>query len=150
MAKDSASYIGEGAEFNGKLYTKGHIKINGKFEGELKADELIHIGPTGKIKTNISSKKAIIEGTILGNINTTEEVVITETGRVMGDITTPHLQLGKGVVVNGKINITGGQAKNSKQIFTEVFDEKDLKKAGLAEGGNNDDGKGKKLFGKKK
>lgn len=149
MAKETGSYIGDGAEFNGKLYTKGHIKINGKFEGELKADELIHIGTTGKIKTNITSKKAIVEGTVLGNITTTEDVIITETGRVMGDITTPHLQLGKGVVVNGKINITGGQAKNSRQLFTEVFDEKDAKKTGSSEGDAHE-GKVKKIFGKKK
>jgi len=122
MPKESLSYIGEDAEFNGKLVTKGPIRINGKFEGELKAEGLIQIGPTGKVKTHIVGKKVIVEGSLLGNITASEDVIITETGRVMGDITTPNLQLGKGVVVTGKINITGGQPKNSKQLFSEVFD----------------------------
>ena len=148
MAHDSISYIGEEAEFVGKLYAKGQIRINGKFEGELKADGVILIGPTGKVKTNIHGTKVIVEGNLLGNIHATRDVVITETGRVMGDITTPNLQLGKGVVVTGKINITGGQPKNSKQLFSEVFDkEKQAKKnAAQTEGQAEHDKKHKKLF----
>lgn len=122
MPRESLTFIGEDAEFNGKLYTRGAIRINGKFEGDLKADGLIQIGPTGKVKTHLVGRKIIVEGSLLGNITASEEVVITETGRVMGDITTPHLQLGKGVVVNGKINITGGQPKNSKQLLSETFE----------------------------
>jgi len=133
MARDSISYIGEEAEFTGKLYAKGQIRINGNFEGELKADGVIQIGPTGKVKTNIHGTKVIVEGNLLGNIHATQDVVITETGRVMGDITTPNLQLGKGVVVNGKINITGGQPKNSKQLFSEVFDKQAKKNPAASE-----------------
>jgi cytoskeletal protein CcmA (bactofilin family) len=130
MAREVTSYIGEGAEFNGKFYARGQIKINGKFEGDLKADDLIHIGPTGKVKTNIVGRKVIVEGTLMGNITASEDVTITETGRIMGDITTPNLQLGKGVVINGKINITGGQAKSSKQMFGDAFDGKSAKDGG--------------------
>lgn len=150
MAKDLHSYISEGAEFHGKFYSQGVFKINGRFEGELKVDDLIQIGPTGRVKTNIQAKRVIIEGSLLGNINATEEVVITETGRIMGDITTPHLQLGKGVVVNGKINITGGQPKPSRQIFQEIFEEK---KASTIDRGTRKPGKEKtdaKTKGKKK
>jgi cytoskeletal protein CcmA (bactofilin family) len=122
MARETLSFIGEDAEFSGKLFTKGPIRINGKFEGDLKAEGLIQIGPTGKVKTHIVGRKIVVEGSLLGNITASEDVVITETGRVMGDITTPNLQLGKGVVVTGKINITGGQPKNSKQLLNEVFE----------------------------
>jgi len=146
MARDSLSYIGEDAEFVGKLYAKGQIRINGKFEGELKADGVIQIGPTGKVKTNIHGSKVVVEGNLLGNIHATQDVIITETGRVMGDITTPNLQLGKGVVITGKINITGGQPKNSKQLFSEVFDKDKQAKKVAAEGQAEHDKKNKKLL----
>lgn len=141
MAKEILTYIGDNAEFNGKFIVKGSIKINGKFQGELQTDELIHIGPTGKVKTNIFAKKVLIEGSLIGNINASESVTIVETGRVMGDITTPQLKLGKGVVVNGKINITGGQPKGAKDVIKESFGEennpKDEKKKNVPKSKKN-------------
>ena len=122
MAKDEAnSVIGEGSVFEGKLYINGSLRIDGKFEGEIKTEEQIYIGETGKIKTDISAKRVIVAGTLVGNINAQEEVVLLETGRVLGDVTTPSLQLEKGVVINGKINITGGQKKEAKKIIEEAF-----------------------------
>jgi cytoskeletal protein CcmA (bactofilin family) len=113
--------IGEGAIFEGRFYVAGSIQINGKFEGELKTEDQIIIGETGKVKTNITARKVIVGGTVVGNISATEEVILLETGRVLGDIVTPILTLNKGVVVQGKINITGGQKKDAKKVVEESY-----------------------------
>ncbi len=115
------SIIGEGSIFEGKFYISGSLQINGKFEGEIKTENQIVIGETGKVKTNISARRVIVAGTLIGNINATEEVVLLETGRILGDITTPILHINKGVVVQGKINITGGQKKEAKKIIEESY-----------------------------
>ena len=115
------SVIGEGSIFEGKLYIQGSLEVNGKFEGEIKTEGQITIGKTGRVKTNIIARKVIIGGTLMGNIRAHEEVLLLETGRVLGDVTTPLLNLQKGVVIQGKINITGGQKKETKKVIEESF-----------------------------
>ncbi|MBN1898166.1 MAG: polymer-forming cytoskeletal protein [Spirochaetes bacterium] len=115
------SVIGEGSIFEGRFYISGSLQINGKFEGDIKTEDQIMVGETGKVKTNLSARRVIIAGTLIGNINAMEEVLLLETGRVLGDITTPIIHMNKGVVVQGKINITGGQKKEVKKIIEESY-----------------------------
>lgn len=123
MAKGDAinSVIGEGSVFEGKFYIQGSLEINGKFEGEIKTDNQIVIGETGKVKTNVFAKKVVVGGTLIGNINADEQVQLLETGRILGDISTPILNLDKGVVIQGRITITGGQKKETKKIVEESY-----------------------------
>ncbi|NCN08391.1 MAG: polymer-forming cytoskeletal protein [Leptospira sp.] len=122
QGKDSInSVIGQGSIFEGKFYIAGSLKIDGKFEGEIKTDEALYIGETGKVKTNIAAKEVTISGTLIGNIKAENEVRLEETGRMLGDIQAPYLDLAKGVVAKGNITITGGQKKDVKKIVEESF-----------------------------
>jgi len=117
------STIGESSVFKGNFFIKGSIEINGKFEGELSAESHVIIGETGKVKTSvIKANKVIVAGTLIGNIQADEEVSLLETGRVLGDIQTPVLNMSKGVVVQGKITITGGQNKDIANLVKESFE----------------------------
>src|SRR4030065_2969381 len=102
------STIGQGSVFEGKFYISGSLRIDGKFEGEIKPDEELVVGETGKVKTDITAKSVVIAGTVIGNITARSEVRLLETGKIMGDITAPTVVLQKGGVVNGNFNITGG------------------------------------------
>jgi len=122
QGKDSInSVIGQGSIFEGKFYIAGSLKIDGKFEGEIKTDEALYIGETGKVKTNISAKEVIVSGTLIGNIRAENEVRLEDTGRMLGDIQAPYLDLAKGVVAKGNFTITGGQKKDVKKIVEESF-----------------------------
>ncbi len=116
------STIGEGSIFEGKFYIHGSLQINGKFEGEIKTEDQLVIGETGKVKTNIYAKRVVIAGTLIGNTIATEEVILLETGRVLGDITAPVVHVKEGVVVEGKIHITGGQKKDIGNVVKEAWD----------------------------
>ena len=115
------STIGEGSVFEGKFYISGSLKIDGKFEGEIKTDEELVVGETGKVRTDIVAKSVVIAGTIIGNITAQQDVKLLETGKVLGDITTPALTIQRGVVAKGTFNITGGHKKDSKKIIEESF-----------------------------
>ena len=81
--------IGKGSSFEGKFYINGSLRIDGKFEGEIKTDEELVVGETGRVKTNIRAKSVVIAGTVIGNIKAENEVTLLATGMVKGDITTP-------------------------------------------------------------
>ncbi|MDY6933587.1 MAG: polymer-forming cytoskeletal protein [Spirochaetota bacterium] len=115
------SAIGEGSTFEGKFYISGSLRIDGKFEGEIKTDEELVVGETGKVKTNIDARYVIIAGTVIGNINATEEVRLIGSSKVSGDIVTPILTIEKGVIADGRITVTGGENKNIKKLVDECY-----------------------------
>lgn len=115
------STIGEGSVFEGKFYISGSLRIDGKFEGDIKTDEELVVGETGKVKTDIHAKSVVVAGTVIGNITARSEVRLMETGKILGDITAPTVLLQKGVVVSGQFNITGNHKKDAKKIVEESY-----------------------------
>jgi cytoskeletal protein CcmA (bactofilin family) len=113
--------IGEGSIFDGRFYVNGSILIEGKFHGDIKTDDQLIVGPTGKVKTDIQARKVTIAGTLIGNISATEEVTLLHTGKVLGNIVTPKLTVEQGVITEGKVTITSGQTDETRKIIEESF-----------------------------
>ncbi len=122
IPKDSInSVIGPGSIFEGKFYISGSLRIDGKFEGDIKTEESVVVGETGKVKTNIAAKEVVISGTLIGNIKAENEVRLESTAKVLGDISTPFLDLQRGVIAKGNINLTGPQKKDPKKTAEDSF-----------------------------
>lgn len=116
------SVIGDSSSFKGTFIVKGSFQIDGKFEGELKIDGHLIIGPNGKVKTStIITESITIAGTLIGNIDAQKEVVLIETGRVLGNIEAPKIDVGEGAVIQGEMTITGGQKKDITKVVHESF-----------------------------
>ena len=116
------SVIGDGSSFKGTFIVKGSFQIDGKFEGELKIDGHLIIGPNGKVKTStIITESITIAGTLIGNIDARKEVILIETGRVLGNIEAPKIDVGEGAVIQGEMTITGGQKKDITKVVHESF-----------------------------
>jgi cytoskeletal protein CcmA (bactofilin family) len=113
--------IGEGSIFEGRFYVKGSILIEGKFQGDIRTDDQLTVGPSGKVKTDIVARKVTIAGTLIGNIAASEEVSLLHTGKVLGNIETPKLTVEPGVITDGKVTITSGQNDDTKKLIEESF-----------------------------
>ena len=117
------SIIGEGSIFEGQFFIAGNLRIDGKFEGDIKTEDTLLVGPSGKVKTNnIQASKVQLSGTMIGNIEASEEVKVSESGRLLGNINAPSVSLAQGVVIKGEINITGGHKKDLDKLITDSFD----------------------------
>ena len=131
--------IGENSIFEGRFYVSGSILIEGKFQGDIRTEDQVTVGPTGKVRTDIMARKVTIAGTLIGNIVAAEEVNLIQNGRVLGNITTPKLNVENGVVTEGKVTITNGRPESVAKIIQESFGEEaeqvfsSLEKAGKKE-----------------
>lgn len=114
-------FIGEGSIFEGKFSVAGSIHINGKFQGEIKTDDHLYIGPQGRVKTDIIAKRVTVAGVLIGNITAQEEVVLQASGMVLGNIKTPKLMVEPGVVTCGELEITGAKGENIQAVILEAF-----------------------------
>ena len=115
------STIGEGSVFEGKFYISGSLRIDGKFEGEIKTDEELVVGENGRVKTDIYAKSVVIAGTVIGNITAEDDVRLLESAKILGDITAPSISIQRGVVAQGKITITGMNKKDPKKYIEEIY-----------------------------
>jgi len=113
--------IGEGSIFEGRFFVNGSILIEGKFQGDIRTDDQLIVGPTGRVKTDIQARKVTVAGTLIGNIAASEEVSLLHTGKVLGNIMTPKLTVEAGVITEGKVIITSGQTEDTRKIIEEAF-----------------------------
>ncbi len=113
--------IGEGSIFDGRFYVNGSILIEGKFQGDIRTEDQLIVGPTGKVKTDIQARKVTVAGTLIGNIAATEEVSLLHTGKVLGNIMTPKLTVEPGVITEGKVTITSGQTEDARKVIEDAF-----------------------------
>jgi cytoskeletal protein CcmA (bactofilin family) len=115
------SVIGEGSIFEGKFYINGSLQIDGRFEGDIRTDEHVLVGETGKVKTDIVARSVIVAGTVIGNIEADEEVHLLTTGRVLGNIRAPKVNVVDGAIIEGEVSISAGQKKDVKRVIEESF-----------------------------
>ena len=99
--------LGRGSEFEGKLTFEGTVRIDGKLAGEIFSDDVLVVGEGAEVHAEIDIGEIIIQGTVVGNIKAHRSVEIHAPGRVRGDITTPTLQIDKGVIFEGRSCMEG-------------------------------------------
>ena len=113
--------IGEGSIFDGRFSVNGSILIEGKFTGDIRTDDHLIVGPSGKVRTDIIARRVTVAGTLIGNIAASEEVTLLHTGKVLGNITTPKLSIEPGVITEGRVTISSGQTEDAKKIIEDSF-----------------------------
>lgn len=99
--------LGRGATFEGKLTFDGTVRIDGRFKGEVFSEDTLVIGEGAVVEAEIDIGEVIVQGTVIGNIKAKRSIEIHAPGRVKGDLTTPSLQIDKGVVFEGRSFMEG-------------------------------------------
>jgi cytoskeletal protein CcmA (bactofilin family) len=100
--------LGHGTDFNGKLSFEGTVRIDGRFQGEVLTNDVLIIGEGAEVHAEIEAGTLIVKGgVVVGNIHARESVEIHAPGRVLGDIVSPSLYIGKGVVFDGRCQMKG-------------------------------------------
>jgi cytoskeletal protein CcmA (bactofilin family) len=100
--------VGVDSTVRGTLESKGTIRIDGTVEGGIQADWVI-IGESGTVQGDITSRGAVLGGSIEGNIHATETAEITAKGQVIGDIFASKLSVIEGGLFEGRSHMTKNQ-----------------------------------------
>ncbi|MBN1516766.1 polymer-forming cytoskeletal protein [Candidatus Sumerlaeota bacterium] len=80
--------IGEDTNIDGKVHSKGTLRIDGTIKGEVNADDKVIVGQTGEVFASIEAKIVTISGKVHGNIIATERVELQPTCEILGDVQT--------------------------------------------------------------
>ncbi|MBI5485877.1 MAG: polymer-forming cytoskeletal protein [Deltaproteobacteria bacterium] len=105
--------LGHGTDFTGKLTFEGTVRIDGRFQGEVLTHDVLIIGEGAEVHAEIDVGTLIVKGgVVVGNIRARDAVEIHAPGRVLGDIASPSLYVGKGVVFDGRCQMRGDDGEN--------------------------------------
>ncbi len=97
-----STLLGRGSEFEGKLTFEGTVRIDGVLKGEVFSEDVLIVGEGARVEAEIDVGAIIIQGTVIGNIRAKRSIEVLAPGRVNGDVTTPSLQIEKGVIFEGR------------------------------------------------
>lgn len=98
--------IGRSIHIRGEVTGEEDLVIQGRVEGTIRLDNhKVTIGPDGDVEASITGRVVVVEGKVLGNIRSEEQVVLRATARVQGDITSPRLVLEDGARFRGGVDM---------------------------------------------
>ena len=101
----TSTIIGESILINGNLNGDEDLTVLGRVEGTISLTKTLNIEESGIVKANISVRNAIVSGVVVGNINATDSVEITEVGRMVGDIKAPRVIIVDGARYRGAVDM---------------------------------------------
>ncbi|MBM3705714.1 MAG: polymer-forming cytoskeletal protein [Actinobacteria bacterium] len=107
----SLTVIAEGVIVEGKIYSKGATRIDGRVNGEIISEKEFTIGKEGKVEASVKTTNAIIAGHFKGEMVAAGEVEITATGRFIGNLIQKDalLTISKGGLFKGESIISDNQ-----------------------------------------
>ena len=104
--------IGKSVVIKGELNGSEDLTIEGQVEGKIELRQnVLTIGPNGKIKAQLFAKAVIILGEVTGNVTATEKVDIRDNGSVDGDIAAPRVAIAEGAHFRGSIDMQRSGSK---------------------------------------
>jgi len=93
--------VGCDTVIKGDITSKGTVRIDGRFEGNLAAEAVI-IGEGAYLLGDITARTLLAAGRITGNVHSSDSVEIQPRGEVCGDIYTSRLSVADGGVFEGR------------------------------------------------
>ena len=98
--------IGKSVVIKGELSGSEDLTIEGHVEGRIDLkDNVLTIGPNGKIKAEIFAKAVVVLGEVTGNVTASEKVDIRDNGSVDGDIASPRVAIAEGAHFRGSVDM---------------------------------------------
>ncbi|TNF82428.1 MAG: polymer-forming cytoskeletal protein [Gammaproteobacteria bacterium] len=108
----NAAVIGATIRIKGEVSGDENLLIEGNVVGSVALNgHDLTIGQKGIVEADLTAKTVKVEGQVTGDIQGEEKVILTQTGRVRGNITAPRVTLEDGAKFKGAIDMDPGIEK---------------------------------------
>lgn len=96
-------FLDEGSHFKGELTFDDTMRIDGKFEGTIRSENVLIIGDTGEVQGEVRVGSVSIDGTLRGSVVAREKIEIHPHGRVYAKLQAPILKIEEGATFQGEV-----------------------------------------------
>ena len=117
--------IGKSVVIKGELSGSEDLTIEGQVDGKIELRQnVLTIGPNGKIKAQVVAKTVVVEGQVQGNVTATERIDIRDKGSVEGDLSAPRVAIADGAHFRGSIDMQKGKTAGDRPADAKPHDAK--------------------------
>ena len=97
------SVIAADLAIEGKIEGAGHVRIAGKFKGDVKVQGNLTIEQGAKVAGGVAASKVTLAGELEGNIASAQQVELLQSGVINGDLKAGSLTVAAGSRIRGHV-----------------------------------------------
>jgi cytoskeletal protein CcmA (bactofilin family) len=108
------SIVAAGLTFEGKIEGSGHVRISGRFKGDVEVDGTLTIDPGAHLGGSVRAGAVIVGGEIEGNIDSAQRVELQQSGVINGDVNAGSLTVASGARMRGRAEFGWNETGNPR------------------------------------
>lgn len=112
------SIIAADLTIEGKIEGAGHVRIAGKFKGDVRVQGNLTIEQGAKVSGSVTANKVTLAGELDGNIESAQQVELQQTGAINGDLKASSLTVAAGSRMRGHVEC--GWSEKDTKSFAKV------------------------------
>ena len=101
-APNQINMVGAGTTFEGTFRTEGDVSVSGRLVGELHVGGRAVVTQEGLVEGRLVAAHADLSGTVQGEVEVAEKLVLRGTARLEGNVQTGRLIVEEGAVFDGE------------------------------------------------
>ena len=90
---------------------EGAVRVDGKFTGEVHSNGMLIIGEKAIVRAKIQAGVILVRGEAHGTINAKNRIEAYSPAKIYGDLYSPVLVFGEGVIFQGTSHMSGEPEK---------------------------------------
>lgn len=104
--------IGPSISIKGDVTGSEDLLIQGEVDGSVTLkDHAVGVGNEGRVRADIVGRKITVEGSVEGDLEAQEQIILRGTANVKGDIKAPRVVLEDGATFRGLVDMGGAASK---------------------------------------
>ena len=111
------STVGPTMLIQGEMTGDEDLVVQGRIEGSIMLKKnLVTVGKDGRVSATVDAKSIRVEGTVKGELRGKEQIIVTRTGSVHGNLVAPRVTLEDGCRFKGAIDMDGSDASGAGKV----------------------------------
>jgi cytoskeletal protein CcmA (bactofilin family) len=113
------SIIASGLSIEGKIVGTGHVRVAGKFKGDVQVEGNLHIDSGARVEGQVRASEVIISGELQGNIDSAKRVELQQGGTITGDVKAGSLTVAAGSRMRGSVDFGFDDSAKAATILAD-------------------------------
>lgn len=112
------SVIASDLTIEGKIIGSGHVRIAGRFKGDVHVDGNFRIDAGARLEGQVRAAVVVVGGELLGNIDAAKQVDVLSTGVIVGDVKAASITVAAGSRMRGHVEFGWDEKHTADKLLS--------------------------------
>ncbi len=97
--------IGPGTTVRGNISGDEDLTVEGRVEGAVRLSKDLEVAKGAVLEAEVDARAVHVAGSITGNVNASDSLIVEAGAAIVGDVTTPRLVVAEGAHFKGRVTM---------------------------------------------